>query len=86
MQHARNKYVALRDEGRWDALSKEDAKLVAMQAELKCLKSSQVQYRERPYNFKRPLINNKLKPNKGYSAWTRTSPKDGEPHTKTVDG
>jgi hypothetical protein len=86
MQHARNKYVALRDEGRWNSLSKEDTKLVAMQAELKCLKSSQGQFRERPNNFKRPPFSNKPRPDKGYPAWKRTPPKDGEPHTKTVDG
>ena len=76
MQHAKNKYVALRDKGRWNVLFKEDTKLVAMQAELKCLKSSQGQFRERPNNFKRPPFSNKPRLDKNYPAWKRTPPKD----------
>ena len=81
MNHACNKFITLSNEGRWNALSKADAKLVALRAELNHLKGLSA-----VANTKQGKDSTSAKQKRQDApAWTKVAPKDGEAKTKTVD-
>lgn len=100
MHDARNKYASLSSEGKWNALSRSDTKLVALQAEVSKLRASGGQKRKasNDHHATRTVSYTAVSSGgkKGRAShnrtwfrtpeeWMRAPPRDGEAKTKSVN-
>lgn len=96
MQLALQKYKVLKEAGKWNAPSDAEEKIIALQAEITKLKEKTKGHNTNKYkgqgHNKQQDSSNKSSPktygkNPGKKpAWMLTKPKDGESHTKSVEG
>ena len=100
MSFARNKFVTLTTEGKWNAMSVTDTKLVAMRAEINRLKSphsnsnaKRHSNQDKPRKHKPDTTNSKNTNNSNKKGrvhrkpadWAKEPPTDGQPRTCTVN-
>lgn len=91
---ADNKYKILKEKGEWCAPSAEEEKIIALQADLKKLRSQQKggkkgkgkEGKDEKQGGKGKKGNDKSKKGKKDNAWMYEAPKEGEPHEKTKNG
>jgi hypothetical protein len=79
MESTANKYNGLKQQGRWNATSEQDEKIIALQAKIQALENVR----------KTKKTNSDVKSNvrpKGLPDWVYIGPTSGETETKTVNG
>lgn len=85
MQLALNKYQTLVEGGKWNAPTDEEAKIIALEAEIKKMKSNK-KGKQGSDKAKAKAKSNKMqqKQQRDKPKWMMQAPKDGEPTKKTV--
>jgi hypothetical protein len=81
MSKAKNRYKTMMQNGEWNSPTEDEAKIIALQAEMKAFKGGKSQERSPKGNDDRNRQRKDERP-----AWMFVQPKDGEPATKLLEG